>query len=143
MRFLLLLALQLFAATAYARDFQPLDSNSGTLSYSAQGGTGNALLTNTAIAIKTSAGLLFSVNLYNSGASAAYVQFFDLATGSVVLGTTVPKLSMWVPAGGAWEQEFTDQTKIAFGTAITVAATTTANGLTAPGTGIIANILYK
>lgn len=114
----------------------------GAASYSATGGTGNALLTNTAIAVKTSAGSLFGVNFVNTGASAAYVQVFDAAAGSVTLGATVPKLSFWVPAGGAWEEKFS-AFGVAFATAITVAATATATGSTAPAIGIIANITFK
>lgn len=122
---------------------QAANTTGGTSTYAAVGGTGNALLTNTATAVKTSAGNLYGVNFVNTGAAVAYVQVFDLATGSVTLGTTVPKLSFWVPAGGSWEEKFTGEAKISFASAITVAATTTATGSTAPGTGILANIVYK
>lgn len=114
----------------------------GWSTYAALGGTGNALLTSTAVAIKTSAGALGGVDFVNTGIAAAYVQIFDVASGSVTLGTTVPKMAKWVPAGGAWEEKFQDE-GIAFTTAITVAATTTTTGLTAPSTGINANIEYK
>jgi hypothetical protein len=118
-------------------------TSGGTSTYAASGGTGNALLTNTPVAVKASAGCLYGVNLVNTGAAAAYVQLFDLAAGSVTPGTTVPKLSFWVPAGGSWEEKFTGEAKVAFAAAITAAAATTATGAAAPATGVLANIVYK
>ena len=81
------------------------------------------------------------VGLVNKGTADAYVQVFDAA--SATLGTTVPKLSFWVPAGGSWEEKFHGESKVTLATGLTVAATTTATGNTAPGTGILANIVYK
>jgi hypothetical protein len=119
------------------------NTTGGTSTYAALGGTGNALLTNTPVAVKASAGNVYGLDFVNPGSSAAYVQIFDVAAASVTLGTTVPKLSKWIPAFGGWEEKFAGETKISFGTAITVAATTTPTGNTAPATGIIANIVYK
>ena len=118
-------------------------TSGGTSTYAATGGTGNALLTNAAVAVKASAGSLYGVSLVNTGAAAAYVQLFDLAAASVTLGTTVPKLSFWVPAGGSWEEKFTGEAKAAFAAATAAAATTTATGSTAPATGVLAAIVYK
>ena len=115
----------------------------GASSYAATGGTGNALLTATPVAVKGSAGSLFGVDFTNTGISAAYVQIFNAATaGAVTLGTTVPKLVFWVPAGGAWEEKFCAGGEIAFSAGIVVAATTTPTGSTAPSTGILGNIIY-
>ncbi|HTV32756.1 MAG TPA: hypothetical protein VME69_06595 [Methylocella sp.] len=119
------------------------NTSGGASVYDAAGGTGNALLTNSAVAVKSSAGNLYGVSFYNGGTVAAYVQIFDLAAGSVTLNTTVPKMTFWVPAGGAWEEKFTGEAKISFVNAITAAATTTATGNTAPATGIKATFLYK
>lgn len=119
------------------------NTTGGASTYAALGGTGNALLTNTAVAVKASAGNLYGLNCYNAGNATAYLQLFDVASGSVTLGTTVPKLSFWVPANGSFDKEFDSEEKIAFLTAITVAATTTATGSSAPATGILANIIYK
>ncbi len=115
----------------------------GASTYSAVGGTGNALLTATLVAIKASGGNLYGFDFVNTGATDAYVQFFDLAAGGVTLGTTVPKLSKWVPSGGAWEEKFSGEAKVTFATAITIAATATPTGNGAPATGILANILFK
>jgi len=121
---------------------QAANTSGGASTYAAVGGTGNALLTNTAVAVKASAGNLYGVNFVNpSTISAAYVQVFDAT--SVTLGTTVPKLSFWVPAGGAYDKEFVGEEKISFATGIMFAATSTATGSTAPAAGILANIVYK
>ena len=122
---------------------QAANTTGGVSTYAATGGTGNALLTNTAAAIKTSAGNLYGFDFVNTGSAAAYVQIFDAAAGSVTLGTTPPKLSKWVPAGGSWEEKFTGEGKISFGTAITIAATSTPTGAGAPQSPILANVNFK
>lgn len=119
------------------------NTSGGTSTYAALGGIGNALLTNSPVAVKASAGNLYGVNFVNTGAADAYVQVFDVAAGSVTLGTTPPKLAFWVPKGGAWEEKFTGEAKISFANAITIAATTTSTGNTVPATGVLANVVYK
>lgn len=118
------------------------DTVGGTSIYSAQGGTGNSLLTNTVIYVKKGAANLYGMDLVNTGGSDAWVQFFDAAAG-VTLGTTIPKMSKWVPKGGSWEQTFADERKISFANGLAIAAATTSTGSTAPGTGINANLEYK
>lgn len=115
----------------------------GVSTYSAPGGTGNALLTNGAIAVKASAGSLYGFNVYNSNVALAWVQFFDLGTGSVTLGTTVPKFSIPILPGASFDVEYPVDCRIAFATAITVAATTTSTGNTAPSAGLAFTALYK
>lgn len=100
-------------------------------------------LTNTPVAVKAGSASLYGVSFVNSGTAAAYVQLFDAGVGSVTLGTTAPKLSFWVPAGGAWEEKFSGEAKVAFATALTAAATTTATGNTAPAAGVLATVLFK
>ncbi len=118
-------------------------TSDGTSTYAAVGGTGNALLTATPIAVKSSPGNLYGVSFVNTGVADTYVQVFNVAAGSVTLGTTAPKTVFWVPAGGSWEEKFTGEAKITFDTAMTAAATTTPTGSTAPSTGIIATFIYK
>jgi len=103
---------------------------------------------NTAQAVKTSAGQLYGFELTNTNAVDAYVQFFDLATGDVTVGTTTPKVSFLVPAAetsttvaGATTKHFDDP--VGFDVAITYACTTTATGAVDPTIGIICNFLYK
>lgn len=102
-----------------------------------------AAQSNTVTAVKSSAGNVYGFSLKNTTAADAYIQMFDLATGSVTLGTTTPKLSFWIPASGSYDYAFNGESKLTFATAISIAVTTTATGSTAPATGLVANIFYK
>lgn len=101
----------------------------------------NALST-TVSSVKASAGLLGGFYCYNPAAAVTYVQIFNVATGSVTLGTTTPALSFGIPAGGGGVHEFVNGLG-GFSTAISVAATTTATGSSAPATAIDCNFFYK
>lgn len=89
---------------------------------------------NTAQSIKASAGNLYKLNVYNPNTAYAYVQIFDVATGSVTVGTTVPDYVVPVPALGSATEDFA--VPLGFSTAITYAATTTATGSGDPTTGL-------
>ena len=115
----------------------------GVSTYCFAGGTGNALLTSTVVQVgSTAAHSLYGIDFVNTGSSAAYVQIFDLASGSVVLGTTVPKIVKWIPAGGGWEEKWSGENRLLFSTAISFAATTTPTGSTAPSTALLGNVEY-
>lgn len=97
---------------------------------------------NTAQALKASAGRLYFLEVSNPNAADAWVQIFDLATGSVTVGATTPKLSLFVPAGdgtldGAMDKSW--EIGMHFATAITYACTTTPTGSGDPTTGLILN----
>jgi hypothetical protein len=98
-------------------------------------------LSTTVQSVKGSAGKLGGWYIYNPNASAAFVQIFNVSSGSVTLGTTTPTLSLGVPATSA--ANLMSGEGVDFGTAISIAATTTATGNTAPGTGLVTNILFK
>lgn len=100
-----------------------------------------AALLATVVAVKASSGRLYSFYAENPNVTKSYIQMFDLATGGVILGTTTPKLSFFIPPSGA--AEFYMTVPATFGTAISIAATTTATGSTPPGTGLIVNTFYK
>jgi hypothetical protein len=72
--------------------------------------------------VKATAGQLFGWYIFNAAATTHYVKFYNATTANVTVGTTTPVLTIPVPAGSA-ANVFTD-TGIAFGTAITAAATT-------------------
>jgi len=115
-----------------------------TLSPNATGGwsvNSQTGLTNTKVAVKASAGTFGGYMIYNPNASAVYIQVFDVASGSVTLGTTTPTYVITLPATAGANVEFTNG--INHATAITLAATTTATGSTAPGTALTALFLYK
>lgn len=101
---------------------------------------------NTAQQIKASAGRLYALEISNPNSSDAYVQLFDLATGSVTVGMTTPKQSYFVPAGDGTKDGARDlylTIPIGFDTAITYACTTTATGSGDPAVGLICNFLFK
>jgi len=94
----------------------------------------------TKTAIKTSGGVVYGWYIYNSNSTVAYVQFFNLASASVTLGTTAPTMSIGIPPlAGA---NILNEAGIGFNTAITIAITTTRGGSTAPTNTVDYNIFY-
>jgi hypothetical protein len=115
----------------------------GVSTYAALGGTGNALLTSATVLVTAGMHNLYSVDFYNSSTSIAYVQIFDAASAAAVtLGTTVPKLSYPVPAGGWWDKNLAD-IGASFVNGIVAAATATSTGSTTPSSGVQAHFYYK
>lgn len=98
-------------------------------------------VTNTAVAIKASAGKLHWYNLYNPNASLAYVHFYNVAAASVTVGTTTPAISIALPstANGTVAVDSYNGLGLDFSTAISVAASTTATGGIAPSTALVVN----
>jgi hypothetical protein len=93
--------------------------------------------------IKGGAGHLFGWYIYNDGAAEVYVKLYNATAANVVVGTTVPVMTLGIPAGSG-SNVFTDQ-GIAFSTAICAAATTVATtaDTTAPAANqVIANFFY-
>lgn len=115
----------------------------GSSTWSAEGGSGTALLSNTPVTVQGSATSLYTAVIDNTAnpSAATYLQFFD--TPSPTVGTTAPKFVIPVPAGGYWSQGFGTEGKVAFATALTVAATTTRTGATAPASPIAVTLFYK
>jgi hypothetical protein len=84
---------------------------------------------------KGTAGSFGGYYIYNPNATVAYVQVFDAATATTItLGTTVPDMIFAIPATSAANIELTNGVNMTNG--IKLACTTTATGLTAPGTGL-------
>ncbi len=100
----------------------------------------NTALTSTKTAVKTSAGNLYGYHIYNVNNAVTYVQLFNATTANVTVGSTTPTAVLAIPANG-WA-DAPPATPIAFATALTIAATTTATGSTAPGTAILVNFWY-
>jgi hypothetical protein len=75
-------------------------------------------------AVKASAGKLGGYYWYNDGASEVYIKYYNETVANVIVGTTVPFMTIPIPAGAAANVEWTNG--IAFSAAITVAATTAA-----------------
>lgn len=134
----------LWPSTATANTVTTIANTSGGASvYSAYGSPGNAGLTSTPVAVKTSGGNLYGINLYNPNGAIVFVSLYNVVAGSVTVGTTPAAMVIAVPANGWWEEKFTGEGKITFSTAITAAAATGVNNNTAPVSAILANIMYK
>lgn len=102
----------------------------------------NTALSNTKQAVNASAGNLYGYHIYNPNTVVIYIQLWNIASASVTVGTTAPTAVLAVPAGG-WADAPPNGPPITFATALTIAATTTATGLTAPTTALLCNIWYK
>jgi hypothetical protein len=83
--------------------------------------------------------ILYGWFIYNPNDSVAYLQFFDSAT--VILGTTVPALSLGIPGGGG--ANMMSDIGIVFNNALQLAVTTTSSGNTAPVAGIDVNVYFQ
>ena len=114
-----------------------------TLSAASSGGLSaySANVTNSAVAVDASAGQIGWYMIGNQNGAVCYLQVFNLAAASVSLGSTTPTYSLPIPAFGGANATVTSG--LAFGTAISVAATTTRTGSTACTSGLDVNIGYK
>ena len=80
----------------------------------------NSAATTNATSVKASAGNLYSVTASNTGAAAAYVKLYNLATAPTV-GTSVPAITIPVPAGGTVNLPFgTPGARFATGIALAI-----------------------
>lgn len=117
------------------------NTTGGLSVFMASGSDGSSILVATAQAAKASAGQVYGWYMYNPESAATFVHFYNTAQGSVTVGTTNPLFSIQLPATSASNVAFPHG--IPFSTAITVAATTTAGGNTAPATGVSLELFYK
>lgn len=113
----------------------------GASTMNASSSDGGTALTSTAQAIKASAGTLYGYYIYNPNSSAQFVQFYNTAQGSVTVGTTNPLFMLTIPAASAANMSLSPH-GIAFGTAMSWAATSTAGGNGAPTTALDAICWY-
>jgi hypothetical protein len=117
-------------------------TNSATTTSGGMTSFRNTGVSNTAVAVKASAGNLYYYHVYNTNSADCYFQLYDVAQGSVTVGTTTPTLTFAVPAGGLIDGSF-DSAPMTFATAITIATTTTVTGGTACTTAMLTNLGYK
>lgn len=82
---------------------------------------------------------IVGLSCFNPGAAVAYIQFFDLASGDVTVGTTAPYFVIPLPAGGGIDGPCGPRQ---FSTAITFAVTATATGSGAPASDCIVQFDY-
>jgi hypothetical protein len=113
----------------------PVTGSSAALLGTANGWTAflASALGTTVKAVKASAGQLGMLQCYNPNSAQVYVQVFNLASGSVTLGTTTPALFVAIAPLSTGGYALSNP-GINFSTAISIAATTTPTGSTAPTT---------
>lgn len=102
---------------------------------------------NTVEGIKASSAQVFSVIIDNSlNGAATYVKLFNLASGSVVLGTTSPDEVIYVPANALVTHVLYTSAAAGktFGTALSAAAVTTGGtaGTTSPTSATVVTVNY-
>ena len=98
--------------------------------------------------IKSSSAVVFAVTIDNTAnVAASYVKLFNLASGSVTLGSTTPDEVIYVPAGVISTVVFYTGANPGktFGTALTAACVTTGGttGNTPPSSDVAVTINYQ
>lgn len=101
-----------------------------------------SLSSNTVVNLSARPGAVRGYFLDNTANTATtYIQFLDAAsTGAVTLGTTVPVISLGIPAGQAANLSIADNGWGPFDKGICIAQTTTPTGSTAPGSNATYNV---
>jgi hypothetical protein len=103
---------------------------------------------NTADAIKASSAKVYWISVDNSanGGAASYVKLYNLASGSVVVGTTAPDEILYVPGGAVITHVFSTGSAPGktFGTALSAICVTTGGtaGSTSPVSSVIVTVNY-
>lgn len=116
-------------------------TNGGLSTFNGTSSDGGTALTNTAQAVKASAGQLYGWYIYNPNDEVSYVNVYNTASGSVTVGTTNPLFQIPVPPASA--ANILGGVGIAFGTAISASATKTAGSNTAPDVAMECVLFYK
>ena len=101
---------------------------------------GTSALTTTPVTCVSAAAKLTYFHCTNLGTALAYVQVLN--TASPTLGTTVPIQWFGIPAAATTGAGAGGRPETAYSAAITVAATTTPTGNTAPGTALACTFSY-
>lgn len=97
----------------------------------------------TGTAVKASSATVYMVDIDNTAnAAVSYVKFYNLGTGSVVVGTTAPDMILMAPLSARQVWSFTPGE--VFGTALTVATVTAGGtaGTTTPSSAVIVRVAY-
>lgn len=98
--------------------------------------------------IKASSALLLSVKVDNSANSgaASYVKLYNLASGSVTVGTTAPDEILYIPASAVVTRQYWTGANfgVTFGTALSAACVTAGGtaGTVDPSNSVIVTVEY-
>lgn len=117
----------------------------GWTPFNATAADGATACTNSAQAVKASQGTFGGYFINNPNTSDSWLHVYNTASGSVTVGTTNPTLSFRIPGAAANSAAANMEITLGvqFGTAITIACTSTAGGNGAPTAALEANIFYK
>ena len=102
---------------------------------------------NTVQTINANSAFLLVIEIQNMNLADAWIQIYDVVSGSVVVGTTTPDFSFHVPGGDGieyWGSKVMNfnMPGVVFENALNYACTTTATGAGDPTTGLIINAQY-
>jgi hypothetical protein len=101
----------------------------------------------TVVSVKASAAGFYGYYIGNPNSTTCYLQIFNVGSGSVMLGSTVPNLTLPIPpqnvSNGNGGANLSFSIPIAFSTALSVASTTTPNGGITTGCGMIVNLWFQ
>lgn len=132
-------------ATVWKR-FEPAadgsSANGATTTLNSTASDGGTALTNSAQAIKASAGQLCGYYIWNPNSSAQFVQFYNTAAASVTVGTTNPLFMLTIPPTSAANLAFPYCIKFT-NAGFSWSATSTAGGNGAPSSSLDAVAWYK
>ena len=105
-------------------------------------------LGNSADGIKASSAKRYAVTADNSanGGAASYVKLYNLASGAVAVGTTVPDEVIYVPAGAVVNRTYWTGAApgVTFGTALSMACLTAGGtaGVTSPSSSVVVSVNF-
>jgi len=116
----------------------------GTGNVSSKGPVWNTAGNTTKTNVSTGKCVLLSIDAQNSGAAVAYLHFYNAAAANVTVGTTTPKKSYMLPAGGGKVNEL--NLAIEFSTACSFAITSNAGASGSTGVTnaneVVVNVEY-
>jgi hypothetical protein len=96
----------------------------------------NPALSNTPVQVFKGPCTIGYLNVENPGSAKTYLQLHDALAANVIPGTSVPHRSIMIPAVGAYDAIMNGPNS----TALTIMATTTPTGNTAPATSLVINM---
>lgn len=84
---------------------------------------------------------LVKVIAHSANAADVFLHLYNAAAANVTVGTTTPKLTLPIPAGGGVIDDYAAHVPF-FSTNISIAVTTTYAGAVAPGSACLAEVIY-
>lgn len=112
----------------------PVDLVTGLTAFS------NTALSSTKTAVKASPGKLYGWMVHNPSAATAYIQVWNVAIGSITVGTTAPTYTIQLPTLAS--ANVMSERGITHSVEINIAATTTPTGSSAPATALVVSLFY-